>query len=61
MVSDYLQLNILNKLNIGFSHIINRCVTWCDLTTLILLGIIAICVYLLTKNKKQTIISLIPL
>lgn len=57
---DYLQLNILNKLNIGFSHIINRCVTWCDLTTLILLGIIAICVYLLTKNKKQTIISLIP-
>lgn len=57
---DYLQLNILNKLNIGFSHIINRCVTWCDLTTLILLGIIAICVYLLTKNKKQTITSLIP-
>lgn len=55
-----MQLNILNKLNIGFSHIINRCVTWCDLTTLILLGIIAICVYLLTKNKKQTIISLIP-
>ena len=44
----------------GNSHIINRCVTWCDLTTLILLGIIAICVYLLTKNKKQTIISLIP-
>lgn len=37
-----------------------RCVTWCDLTTLILLGIIAVSVYLLTKNKKKAMISLIP-
>lgn len=57
---DYLQLNILNKLNISFSYIINRCVTWCDLTTLILLGIIGVSVYVLTKNKKHTILSLIP-
>lgn len=57
---DYLQLNLLNKLNIGLSSIINRCVTWCDLTTLILLGIIAVSVYLLTKNKKKAMISLIP-
>lgn len=42
------------------SSIINRCVTWCDLTTLILLGIIAVSVYLLTKNKKKAMISLIP-
>lgn len=32
----------------------------CDLTTLILLGIIAVSVYLLTKNKKKAMISLIP-
>lgn len=57
---DYLQLNIANKLYIGLSFIVNRCVTWCDLTTLILLGIIGVCVYVLTKNKKQTLISLIP-
>lgn len=31
-----------------------------DLTTLILLGIIAVSVYLLTKNKKKAMISLIP-
>ncbi len=57
---DYLQLNAVNKLYIGFSYIINRCVTWCDFTTLILLGILGLSVYLLTKNKKKALISLIP-